>query len=116
MRDKLQELTGLMERDAGFRSRMEELNAAPKATYADFIVLAAEYGIALTESDFTNPAPSAELSDDELDAVAGGHGIVCFCIAAGGGDGGGQACACVLGGGGTTPDSCVCVIGGSGSN
>lgn len=75
-------------------------------TKDELIALAKELDIVLTEADFAQPA--AELSDDELDDVAGG-GI----------------CACVLGGGGTADEShtshtsdavCACVIGGSGTN
>ena len=75
-------------------------------TKDELIALAKELGIGLTEDDFEQPA--VELSNDELDAVAGG-GI----------------CACVLGGGGTADESstshssdavCACVVGGSGKN
>ena len=75
-------------------------------TKDELIALAKELGIALAEADFEQPA--VELSDDELDTVAGG-GI----------------CACVLGGGGTADESstyhtsdavCACVFGGSGEN
>lgn len=40
------------------------------------IALAQEYGICLTAGDFA-PPPSEELSDDELDSVAGGGGWCC---------------------------------------
>lgn len=75
-------------------------------TKDELIALAKELGIVLTEADFAQPA--AELSDDELDDVAGG-----------------DVCACVLGGGGIADESntshtsdavCACVIGGSGKN
>ncbi|MBP3638136.1 MAG: Nif11-like leader peptide family RiPP precursor [Clostridia bacterium] len=72
----------------------------------ELIHLAKEFGIALTDADFAQHA--VELSDDELDAVAGG-----------------EVCACVMGGGGTADESstshrsdavCACVLGGSGEN
>ena len=64
---------------------------------------AAEKGITLTEEDFAETAETGELSEDELEAVAGG-----------------KACYCVVGGGGTATssayeDTCACVIGGAGS-
>ena len=40
------------------------------------IALAQEYGICLTAGDFA-PLPSEELSDDELDSVAGGSEWCC---------------------------------------
>ena len=93
------------------------------------IALAKECGIALTAADFEKkeePA-SRELSDDELDAVAGGFdNNTCFCIAGGGGggvdskDGKKYGCACVLygqGGDGSIKDfNCTCVGCGSGDN
>ncbi len=69
-----------------------------------------------------------ELSEDELDAVAGGGS--CWCAMGGGGTGDGvepntgideKTCACVLGGGGEYVDAdgdkkcrCWCVISGDG--
>ena len=46
-----------------------------------------------------------ELSDDELEAVAGGY---CFCPAVGGGTGTGKQCACVIGGTGTNDSGKKC--------
>ena len=90
------------------------------------IALAKENGIELTEADFEKKAEpaSCELSDDELDAVAGGGG--CGCIAGGGGggtdsnDGNKYGCACVAygqGGDGRSKDSnCWCVFQGWGAD
>jgi len=83
-------------------SANEELNkkasAAPKE---ELLAMAKELGIELTEDDLKQE--SKELSDDELDAVAGGG-----------------TCACVLGGGGkkagdgSVYDVCACVVAGTG--
>ena len=71
----------------------------------------------LAEADF---AQTAEISDEELDAVAGGG--ECGCFLGGGGKGGGQwdakTCVCVTGGGGQTGDSkcrCACTVAGWGA-
>ena len=54
-----------------------------------------------------------ELSEDELEAVAGG---VCACPVAGGGTGTGKACACAAVGFGTNDSGkkCACCLGGYG--
>ena len=87
------------------------------------IELAKENGIDLTEADFEKKEASGELSDDELDAVAGG-GSNCGCFAGGGGggvdasDGKVFGCACVAygqGGDGRANDAnCVCALYGYG--
>ena len=64
----------------------------------DIIALARELGVELTEADF---AQKYELSDDELDAVAGGG-----------------RCICSFGGGGEYSDGsvrCFFIIGGDGN-
>lgn len=68
----------------------EKLNEASKE---EIIAIAAKLGIALTDADF---AQNNEISDDELDAVAGGVDN-CYCIASGGGEyiSGGARCVCV---------------------
>ena len=75
----------------------ESIQEAKRNIIAD----AAEKGITLTEEDFADTADTGELSEDELEAVAGG-----------------KQCYCVLGGGGTathsTEKTCACVLGGSG--
>ncbi len=88
------------------------------------IALAKELGIELTEADFAKEKSGGELSDDELDAVAGGGG--CGCLAAGGGggtdenDGNTYGCACVMygqGGDGRHDDkNCVCGLAGIGTD
>ena len=54
-----------------------------------------------------------ELSDDELEAVAGG---ICFCPAVGGGTDTGKQCACVIGGTGqnNSGKTCFCYLNGHG--
>ncbi len=68
-------------------------------TKEELLALAKELGIELTDADFEKPA--GELSDDELDTVAGGN-----------------ACCCVIGGTGyktlINEKTCVCVAGGGG--
>ena len=91
------------------------------ATKDTIISIAKEKGIELTEEDFAIPA-NQELSDDELDAVAGGES--CICAFAGASDGDGLSSFCfILGGGGCQSDShctghgngaCACVLGGYG--
>ncbi|MGN0154815.1 MAG: Nif11-like leader peptide family RiPP precursor [Lachnospiraceae bacterium] len=86
------------------------------------IALAKEVGIELTEADFAEKEADNELSDDEMDAVAGGG--CCGCSFAGGGggtdEGNGKTygCACVMygqGGDGRADDfNCMCIIGGCG--
>ena len=94
----------------------EKLNNATKET---LIALAKEQGITLTDADFA--APQGEISDDELDAVAGGK--YCYCAAGGGGTGESstntKTCACVINGGGRTKTGqtrCACVMAGYGEN
>lgn len=83
-------------------------------TKEDIIASAKELGIALTEADFER---NTELSDDELDAVAGGG--KCVCVIGGGGESGGvsQTCYCVGSGGGYMSSGdcrCECLAGGAG--
>ena len=84
----------------------------------ELIVLAKELGLKLTEEDFVQPV--AELSDDELDAVAGGF-AECACAVGGGGTGdvNDKTCACVLLGAGYADNGherCICGGGGYGYN
>ena len=82
------------------------------------IELLKEYGVVLTAEDFK--APEGELSDDELNAVAGGGG--CGCAVGGGGGGDELVCVCVLGGSGSIPGcydpsqgGCICAVAGAGA-
>ena len=84
------------------REFVEKLNKAetPEAV----ISLAAEKGFTLTEEDLKPALQTGEVSDDEMDAVAGGK--TCVCVAGGGGEAGtrDETCACVLGGAGLYVD------------
>ena len=94
-----------------------ELTAQLNGMDKDAIIAAAQQqGIALTEADFAADK-SAELSEDELDAVAGGG--KCACVLGGGGKAGDnvQKCTCVLGGSGLFDDDierCMCIGTGGG--
>ncbi len=92
-----------------------------EASKDDLFAMAGELGVELTEADFAEAA--AELSDDELNAVAGGG--ECICAVNGGGEANSikeKMCLCVLGGGGEYSNlgdggcRCVCVLGGYGES
>lgn len=80
-------------------------------TKEELIALAKELGIELTEADLEKP--DGELSDDEMDAVAGGMG--CYCLIGGYGEqdlNNEKDCVCVAGGGGEYKNGrcrCYCV-------
>lgn len=84
--------------------------------------IAQKYGIQLTAEDILNEN-AGQLSDDDLDAVAGG--TECYCVIGGGGEGGksskgtDEICGCVLAGFGNDSINegdfrCVCALYGSG--
>ena len=88
---------------SGDEEAMKNLNEQEPSSIQEakerIIADAAEKGITLTEEDF---AETGELSEDELEAVAGG-----------------KECVCVIGGGGTATleiyeDTCACVLAGAG--
>lgn len=84
------------------------------ASKDDIIALAKTLGIELTDADFEQ---SAEISDDELNAVAGGDACVCAFGGGGAASKGEKTCVCVGGGGGQFKDGtarCACPIGGLG--
>ncbi len=103
-----------LELASGDAELVERLNGMDKDA---IIAEAQQRGIALSEADFAADT-SAELSDDELDAVAGGG--KCACIAGGSGTEDNDNClncVCVMGGQGVFKDGverCKCVIGGGG--
>ena len=78
-----------------------------------------EYGVSFTAEDFK--AHEGELSDDELNAVAGGGG--CGCAAIGGGGGDDLTCVCIAGGTGyvrgcggfSLEGGCFCALAGAGA-
>ena len=80
------------------------------------LALGKELGIELTAQDFEQPQ---ELSDDDLDAVAGGSDVSCACAMGGGGtkDTNDRTCACVLAGVGydkNGSERCLCGFAGYG--
>lgn len=117
--EKLQEL---LESNAELKAKIETLNKDPQTTAADFIALVREYGVEITEADFRPTPAGGEVSDSELEAVAGGG--KCVCVAGGGGkeDASHGTCACVVGGCGLRKDTdqwnlqhdCKCPLLGSG--
>jgi len=100
-------------------SASEELAKKMNATKneQELIAFAKELGIELTAEDIKQPV--AEISDDELEAVAGGGDVSCACAMGGGGtkDGNDKTCACVLAGAGYSKsgrERCVCGFAGYG--
>ncbi len=97
---------------------LEKLNKAetPEAV----IALAAEKGFSLTEEDLKPALQTGEVSDAELDAVAGGK--TCACVAGGGGEvsENDDLCVCVFTGFGLSADRCnvrcYCWAAGGGTN
>ena len=83
------------------------------------IAIARDMGFELTEADFAGEPE--ELSEAELDAVAGGTPVSCACVLGGGGtkDHNDKTCACVAAGFGYTKSGkrrCFCAAGGCGYN
>ena len=83
----------------------------------ELLALAKELNVELTEADLVKPAQ--ELSDDELDTVAGGSDVSCACAMGGGGtkDTNDKTCACVLAGVGYDKggsERCLCGFAGWG--
>ncbi len=127
----MKEFLEFIETNEEAKAKVQALDAKPDAKLEDYIALAKEYGFEISENDFVSvEAKGTELSEDELDTVAGGG--FCACAWGGGGTGYGTytlngktynelTCACVLGGGGEYIDPkgerecrCVCVIAGTG--
>lgn len=98
--ENMKKLFQEMEKNPKLKAKIEELDQNKESVTEDYIQAAAEYGIELTAEDFRPENAQGEVSDDELDAVAGG-----------------DACSCVVGGGGSPGDydcTCACVLGGAG--
>lgn len=117
----MKEFLELLEKDEALKQKVAKLDANVDSQISDYIALAAEYGVKLTEQDFVGPSQDQELSEAELDAVAGGKN--CLCVVGGGGTGEEstktKTCACVISGVGYTNDNgqrCFCLAGGSGSD
>lgn len=121
----MKKLLEAMEQNEELKAKVEKLDSNPQSEREDYIKLAAEYGVELKEEDLKPQEARGELTDGELDAVAGGAS--CICVLGGGGEDTNQfekTCACVLAGageyGGYARDQfdsnarCYCAIGGSG--
>ena len=99
-------------------SKNEELvEKVGKADKEALIAIGKEIGFELTDADFEQPV--TELSDDDLDNVAGGSDVSCACAFGGGGtaDQNDKTCACVLAGVGYDKyrsERCLCGFAGYG--
>ena len=113
MSDNMKKFLELVSKDESLKKKMMALNdMEPEKAIQAGIALAKELGIELIEADFAKEKSDGGLSDDELDAVAGGGG--CGCAVAGGGDGPGYTCGCfAFGSGGDTNCLCPAVGGGT---
>lgn len=114
MTDNMKKLMEKVSADETLKAKLEELSeqAGEDAGKGKELVtaFAAEQGIVLTDEDFDADDP--ELSEGELEAVAGG--AACVCVIGGGGSGDHHSCACgFMGTGGD--NGCYCVGGGGGS-
>ena len=110
MTDNMKRLLDRVSADSALAERASRLGKA------ELIALARELGLELGEADFVSNA-NADLSDDEMAAVAGGG--TCACVASGGGtaDDKCRVCACVIVGHGDFIDyypRCACALGGGG--
>ena len=83
-----------LEAISGDKDFVEKLKQAPDAATA--IALAKEKGFDLTEEDLKPAEGMQEISDDEIEAVAGGKD--CYCVLGGGGEESKdeRTCACFL--------------------
>ena len=112
MTENMKKFLEAISRDDAFIERMNKTK-----TMDEVIALAAEKGFALTEEDLNMAPASGELTDDEMDAVAGGK--ACYCAMGGGGTGDGdnnETCACIVSGVGMAfnGNRCFCAVGGVG--
>ena len=121
MTENMKKWLELVSGDKALQEKLMKLqNEAPEQQKVTVIRMAKENGVVLTAEDLAS-AEGEELSDDELDAVAGGGG--CGCPVIGGGSGGegehNYVCACVGGGGGLdnhSEDYCICPLIGAGTD
>lgn len=111
MNDNLKKLLELASSDQELAQKLE--NADKEA----MLQIAKEQGIALTEEDFNQS--DTMISDEELDAVAGGKKCGCAVTGMGLCDEKADGCVCACGGAGKFYDKsvrCVCVMGGYGKD
>ena len=113
MSENMKKFLELVSKDEEMKKRMMDFNdmEIEKSIQAS-IVFAKELGIELTEDDFAQENVAGELTDEELDAVAGGGG--CGCPALGAGEGPGYSCFCFAFGNGSA--NCVCPAVGGGTD
>ena len=103
-----------------FKALADSVAKEADAQKSVIVELAAKHGFTLTEDDF-KPSEMEEVSEDEMQAVAGGG--KCACAFYGGGGGDGLVCVCTTGGEGVDGKhhlindcKCACVIAGAGLN
>ncbi len=116
MSENMKKFLELVSKDETLKQKMQAFkDMEPADAISAGITLAKELGIELTEADFAKEKSAGELSDEELDAVAGGD---CGCFLGGGGtitsEGEEYTCACVGMGGGAY--HCLCPVGGIGKD
>ena len=123
MSENMKKFLELVSKDENLKKKALAFNNMETAKAIQAVIaFAKELGIELTEADFAKKESDGELSDDELDAVAGGGG--CGCAFGGGGDGTDNfgddyTCACVgygQGGQGVDRLNCVCPVVGGGAD
>ena len=97
MTENMKKYLELLSKDEEAQKKLnEQQSASIEEAKGKIIADAAEKGITVTEEDFAEDTGTGELSDDELDAVAGGKD--CFCVIGGGGEVSSakeRTCACV---------------------
>ena len=122
MTENMKNWLEVVSKDKALQEKLMKLkDEAPEHQKATVTRMAKEKGIVLTTEDFAS-AESEELSDDELDAVAGGGG--CGCPVVGGGAGADPktgekfSCGCFSCGCGEEngKDHCFCPIIGGGTD
>ncbi len=73
MSENMKKFLELISKDENLKKKMAELEKMESdKAIREIIALAKEHGIELSEADFVKAESDDELSDDELDAVAGG--------------------------------------------
>ena len=112
MNEKLKNFLEAVSRDETLTEKIGK-----EADRKTIIAVARELGFDLCEADF-EPVP-VELSEDELETVAGGDAVSCSCALGGGGkkDKNDKTCACVAAGWGYSKNGerrCFCAVAGYG--
>ena len=120
MSENMKKFMELVSKDENLKQKLQSFSdMEPADAISAGIALAKEFGIELTEADFDRKKSDGELSDDELDAVAGGGG--CGCPGVGGGHGINRNnynydCGCVVYGAGGDGANCDCFLVGGGTD